>query len=148
MDEEKIVSPQDLSSEREPSKPSNLRVLIVDDVKTNRQLLYYILKKEGFQVEEALEGAQAIRLFQEWSPHIILMDHLMPVMDGLEATEQIRSLPGGDKVLIFVITANVMEENESASRKAGANAFIRKPFRKAVLLEEIQKHLPLLEKML
>lgn len=126
-------------------RPSDFRILIVDDVKTNRQLLYYILKKEGFQVLEAEEGNQAIRLFEEWAPHIILMDHLMPAMDGLKATEKIRSLPGGKEVFIFIITANVMEENEIASREAGANAFIRKPFRKATLLEELQKHLPPLE---
>ncbi len=129
-----------------PSHPEDLRILIVDDVKTNRQLLYYILKKEGFQVREAEEGKQAIQLFEEWSPHIILMDHLMPAMDGLKATEKIRSLPGGKEVFIFIITANVMGENETASREAGANAFIRKPFRKAALLEEIHKHLPSLER--
>jgi CheY-like chemotaxis protein len=118
-------------------------VLIVDDVKTNRQLLYYILTKEGFQVAEANEGNQAVELFQSWAPHIILMDHLMPVMDGLEATKKIRDLPGGEDVIILMITANVTAENESASLHAGADGFIRKPFRKAALLEGIEKHFSL-----
>ena len=66
----------------------------------------------------------------------------MPVMDGLEATKKIRELPGGEKVVILMITANVTAENESASHQAGADGFIRKPFRKAALLEGITKHLP------
>jgi CheY-like chemotaxis protein len=131
-----------------PSTISDLRVLIVDDVRANRQLLYHILKKEGFQTREAEDGKEGIRLFQEWAPHIILMDHLMPEMDGLETTRRIRALPEGKETLIFVITANVAGENRSAALEAGANAFIRKPFRKAELLEEIRKGLSLPEEML
>ena len=131
-----------------PFPTCNLRVLIVDDVRANRQLLYHILKKEGFQIREAENGKEGIRLFQEWAPHIILMDHLMPEMDGLETTRHIRALPEGKETLIFVSTANVMGENQSAALKAGANTFIRKPFRKAELLEEIRKGLSRPGKML
>lgn len=130
-----------MNKQKGPSPGEPIRVLIVDDVKTNRQLLYYILTKEGFQVAEATEGSQAMELFQSWAPHIILMDHLMPVMDGLEATKKIRQLPGGEEVVILMITANVTAENESASQQAGADGFIRKPFRKAALLEGITQHL-------
>jgi CheY-like chemotaxis protein len=131
-----------MNRQKGPSPGKPIRVLIVDDMKTNRQLLFYILSKEGFQVEEATEGNQAVELFQSWAPHIILMDHLMPVMDGLEATKKIRELPGGKEVIILMITANVTAENESASHEAGADGFIRKPFRKAALLEGIAQHLP------
>ncbi len=144
MDRQKDSPPEAISQgETLRLPPSDLRVLIVDDVKTNRQLLYYILTKEGFQVAEANEGNQAVELFQSWAPHIILMDHLMPVMDGLEATKKIRDLPGGEDVIILMITANVTAENESASLHAGADGFIRKPFRKAALLEGIEKHFSL-----
>ncbi len=116
------------------------RVLIVDDVENNRELLEQILAPVGFEIRLATNGAEAIHEFEQWRPHLILMDFRMPVMDGHEAIRRIRALPGGDKPKIIAVTASAMDENRQELIGGGADDFISKPFREAELFQKIHAH--------
>jgi PAS domain S-box-containing protein len=116
------------------------RVLITDDIEDNRQLLAQLLAPIGFEVRLACNGAEAIQQFEDWRPHLILMDFRMPLMDGVEAIRRIRSIPGGDDTKIIAVTASAMDENRHRLMEIGADDFIGKPFREAELFEKIHKH--------
>ena len=116
------------------------RVLIVDDVEENRQLLQHLLGPIGFATRVACNGAEAVTSFDQWKPHLILMDFRMPVMDGDEAIRRIRSKPGGASVVIIAVTASALDENRQELMAAGANDFIGKPFREAELFGKIHDH--------
>jgi PAS domain S-box-containing protein len=116
------------------------RLLIVDDVEDNRQLLAQLLAPIGFEVRLATNGAEAVREFELWRPHLILMDFRMPVMDGHEAIRRIRGLPGGKEIKIIAVTASAMDENRQALLEIGADDFIGKPFREMELFQKIHTH--------
>ncbi|CAG1021471.1 partial two-component system, sensor histidine kinase and response regulator, partial [Patescibacteria group bacterium] len=86
------------------------RLLIADDNADNRLLLKDILTHVGFEIIEATNGQEAIELFKQRQPHLIWMDMSMPIIDGYEATKQIRQLEGGEKVKIIAITASAFTE--------------------------------------
>ena len=117
------------------------RVLIVDDIENNRQLLAELLGPVGFEIRQATNGAEAMLEFEQWRPQLILMDFRMPVMDGHEAIRRIRAMPGGDKPKIIAVTASAMDENRHEMINIGANDFIGKPFREAEIFEKIHTHL-------
>jgi CheY-like chemotaxis protein len=117
------------------------RVLIADDIDDNRQLLAQLLAPVGFEIHLATNGAEAVEAFGEWSPHLILMDFRMPVMDGHEAIRRIRSLAGGLNPKIIAVTASAMDENRQDLMNIGADDFISKPFREAELFQKIHCHL-------
>jgi PAS domain S-box-containing protein len=117
------------------------RVLIVDDRDTNRDLLCRILHELGFETREAVNGLEALQVFEDWSPQIVLIDLVMPVMDGREAIRRLRARPGGgDGVAIIALTASTLDDERMKVLADGADAFLRKPFREDELLEEIRKH--------
>src|SRR5215207_9478634 len=116
------------------------RVLIADDVEDNRQLLAQLLAPVGFEVRLAVNGAEAVREFDQWRPHLVLMDFRMPVMDGHEAIRQIRALPGGREVKIIAVTASAMDDNRQELMEVGADDFIGKPFRETELFQKIHAH--------
>ena len=116
------------------------RILIVDDVESNRDILRKMLAEVGFATRVAVDGKESITVFKEWKPHIILMDILMPVMDGKEAMKRIRKLPGGKKTLIFAITASVLKDEEKEVMESGADVFIRKPISEQNLFLEIKNN--------
>lgn len=117
-----------------------IRVLAVDDVETNRNYLSALLEPIGFRVRQAENGQVAIDVFEEWSPHIILMDIRMPVMDGLEAIRRIRKIPSDIKPAIIALTASVFEEEYESVIDLGADDFMFKPFREGTLFEKIAQH--------
>jgi PAS domain S-box-containing protein len=117
------------------------RVLIADDIEDNRELLAQLLAPVGFEIRMATNGAEAIHEFEQWRPHLILMDFRMPVMDGHEAIRQIRSMAGGEIPKIIAVTASAMEENRQELLGIGANDFISKPFRDADLFQKIHAQL-------
>jgi PAS domain S-box-containing protein len=114
------------------------RVLIGDNEENNRAFLSEMLAAVGFETQEATNGVEAIEQFQEWRPDLILLDYRMPVMDGLEAIRRIRTLDGGDKVRIVCVTASTTDQNRREILAAGADDFLGKPLREAVLFEKIR----------
>jgi PAS domain S-box-containing protein len=120
---------------------SRYRILVVDDKFTNRQLLMKLLSPLGFELREASNGQEAIAIWQEWEPHLIWMDMRMPVMDGYEATKQIKSTTQGQATAIIALTASALEEQKAIVLSAGCDDFIRKPFQDADIFETMQKHI-------
>ena len=116
------------------------RVLIADDIEDNRQLLAQLLAPVGFEIRLATNGAEAVQEFEEWRPHLILMDFRMPVMDGHEAIRRIRAMAGGEDTKIIAVTASAMDENRQELMEIGADDFISKPFREAELFQKIHAH--------
>jgi len=123
----------------QPGQPS-CRVLIADDVEDNRQLLEQLLAPLGFEIRLATNGEEAVREFEEWHPHLILMDFRMPVMDGHEAIRRIRAATGGNEPKIIAVTASALDENRQELMEIGADDFISKPFREVELFQKIHIH--------
>lgn len=117
------------------------RILIVDDKPLNRQLLIKMLNPLGFQLKEAINGQEAIEIWDSWQPHLIWMDMRMPVMDGYEATKHIKGTVKGQATAIIALTASVLEEERAVILSAGCDAFMRKPFREAEIFDVMHKHI-------
>ncbi len=119
------------------------RVLIVDDKSENLAVLDEVLTPLGFEITRAKNGRQAITTAGEWRPDIILMDVRMPVLDGLAATRELRTIPDLQGVVIIAVSASAFEENRQQSIAAGCDDFITKPVRIDALLAKIAGHLGL-----
>ncbi len=119
------------------------RILIVDDQSVNRLILVKMLQPLGFELKEAVNGKEAIQIWDEWEPHLIWMDMRMPVMDGYEATQHIKGRIKGNATAIIALTASVLEEEKTIILSAGCDDFIRKPFRQSVIFDAMAKHLGL-----
>jgi PAS domain S-box-containing protein len=121
------------------------RLLVVEDVDASRKLLVEILRP-WFEVREAVNGREAVEIWEEWEPHLIWMDIRMPVMDGLEATRRIKAQAQGEgrfMPIVVALTANPFEEEREEILSAGCDDFIRKPFREADIFGALTKHLGL-----
>jgi CheY-like chemotaxis protein len=119
------------------------RLLVVDDVPQNRAMLLDLLQDAGFIVAAATNGLECLVLLDSFKPDLILMDVMMPVMDGNETTRRIRHLPGWSDVPIVAVTASAGREDEHRSRDAGANAFLAKPIDHDALLRTVGELLSL-----
>jgi signal transduction histidine kinase/ActR/RegA family two-component response regulator len=119
------------------------RILIVDDVPSNRAMLADLLDLVGFEVSEAIDGVDAIEQLKSKAPELILMDMAMPVMSGIEATRCIRELPGCKHLPIIMVTANASEDCRAESLAAGADDFLPKPIDREALLASIGEQLKL-----
>jgi len=117
------------------------RLLLVEDKGENRELLLKMLQPLGFEIREAINGQEAVALWEAFQPHLILMDLRMPVMDGYEATKLIKSQEKGQSTVIIALTASIFEEEKTVALSAGCDDFIRKPFREKELLEKLAEHL-------
>jgi PAS domain S-box-containing protein len=112
-------------------------VLIVDDVASNRALLADLLGGLGFDIVEAENGAQALKRAQAERPDLVLMDLVMPVLDGVEAIRRIRALPGLARLPIIMLSASTKSNAQVASREMGTNVFLPKPVEQEALLQQI-----------
>jgi signal transduction histidine kinase/DNA-binding response OmpR family regulator len=117
------------------------RILVVDDRTENRQLLLKLLQPIGFQIQEAKNGQEAVEMWESWQPHLIWMDMRMPVMNGYEATQKIKSHLQGQATVILALTASTLEEDKAIVLSAGCDDFVRKPFREEVLFEKMAQYL-------
>lgn len=104
-----------------------VKVLLVEDTEDNRQMMRRLLEMSGYQVLEAINGEEAVKLASEERPRIILMDLSLPLIDGLTATRRIRSSPGLSKVPIVAVSAHDTADFHSEALAAGCNAYITKP---------------------
>ena len=101
------------------------KILIVDDENPIRELLRLYFEKEQFEVLEAENGAQAMTIFEEKKPDIIILDIMMPIMDGLEVCQQIRK---NDMTPLILLTAKGEDEDRILGLEIGADDYITKPF--------------------
>ncbi len=119
------------------------RILVADDNEANRDLLAAILGPVGLEARFASNGAEALTLFEQWHPHAILMDMRMPLLDGYRACRRIKTTPEGRSTVIIALTATAFEEQKSEVFAAGADAFMRKPFKVDELLALLGERLRL-----
>jgi PAS domain S-box-containing protein len=124
----------------EPGQPE-YRILAVDDREESRLLLVRMLSSLGFTVRQAENGVEALEIWSSWEPHLIWMDMRMPVMDGYEATKQIKAHLKGQATVIIALTASAFDEERSVILSAGCDDFVAKPFREQVILEKMAKYL-------
>ncbi|MBF0471145.1 MAG: response regulator [Gammaproteobacteria bacterium] len=120
---------------------AHYRILIVEDKVDNQRLLRQMMESVGFEVEVATNGGEGVALFEQWHPDFIWMDMRMPVMDGYAATRKIRTLQGGEKVIICALTASAFEEERESILAAGCNDMIRKPIVTDSLFATMRQHL-------
>ncbi|MDH3633033.1 MAG: response regulator, partial [Gammaproteobacteria bacterium] len=120
------------------SNPGPGKALIVDDEKTNRLILKSLLVKQGYQTIEAVNGQEAIDLFHQENPSIIFMDVMMPVLDGYEATRQIKAASANRFVPVIFLTAMSDEEALAQCIEAGGDDFLVKPYDKIILQSKIR----------
>ena len=118
-----------------------LKILVVDDNESNRTLLVKLLQTVGFEVQEAVNGQDAIEIWENWRPHLIWMDIRMPVMDGYEATRRIKEKSEGKKTFIIALTASAFEEDRIKVLAQGCDDFVRKPFKEKEIFEKMHKFL-------
>ncbi|OIP71791.1 MAG: hybrid sensor histidine kinase/response regulator [Oscillatoriales cyanobacterium CG2_30_40_61] len=123
-----------------PGQPT-YKILIVDDKEINCLLLIKLLEPLGFELKIASNGKEAIAIWNQWEPHLIFMDMRMPIMDGYEATKQIKSTTKGNATAIIALTASVLEEEKAIVLSAGCDDFMRKPFTEDQIFGVLAKHL-------
>jgi CheY-like chemotaxis protein len=124
-----------------PDDRREYRMLVVDDKLENRRLLVEWLVAAGFAVREAANGQAAIEIWQAWAPDLIWMDVRMPVLDGYEATRQIKAQAGSQAPVIIALTASAFEHEQEIVRSSGCDDVIRKPVREATIFAKIAEHL-------
>jgi two-component system alkaline phosphatase synthesis response regulator PhoP len=114
------------------------RILVVDDEQDILELIRHSLAKEGFEVHVAANGLQALEQARKVKPEIIIMDVMMPVMDGMEACRQLKDNPETKNIPVIFLTARSEEFAELAGFEAGADDYIAKPVRSRVLLSRVK----------
>ncbi len=123
----------------------NHRILLVDDEIDILEFIKYNLEKEGYEVETAENGAEALSMAETFLPHLILLDRMMPVMDGVETCRAIRKNPRLKDTLVVFLTALSDDSEELKGFDAGADDYISKPIKMPLLksrLQAILKRLP------
>ena len=119
-----------------------LTILLVEDNEPSRDALSRRLARRGYHVLTAVDGQQAVTLTREQSPHLVLMDLGLPVIDGWEATRQLKQDAATRHIPIIVLSAHAMTDDREKSLAAGADDFDSKPIRFELLLEKIGHLLP------
>ena len=117
---------------------SNNRILLVDDENDILEFLSYNLKNEGFEVLTCNDGQTALNIIDDFMPHLIVLDVMMPGMDGIETCEQIRLNPKFNKILITFLTARSEDYSQVAGLEAGADDYINKPIKPKVLVSRVK----------
>ncbi len=119
-------------------EPSEITILLVDDEPDILEFLGYNLEKEGYRVLKAKNGQKALKLAKEHKPQLVILDVMMPVMDGMEACIEIRKIPELEGTLIAFLTARGDDFSQIAGFEAGADDYITKPIKPKVFISRIQ----------
>lgn len=117
---------------------NNFKVLLVDDEQDILEFLSYNLEKAGYKVYTAKNGLEAIRIAEKKTPHLIILDVMMPEMDGIAACEEIRKIPSLSNTVIAFLTARGEDYSQIAGFEAGADDYITKPVRPKVLVSRVK----------
>jgi two-component system alkaline phosphatase synthesis response regulator PhoP len=113
------------------------KILLVDDETDVLEFMSYNIKNEGYEVFTSNNGADAIKIAKEVSPHLIILDVMMPEMDGIETCSEIRKLPGLKDTLIIFLSARGEDYSQIAGFDAGADDYLTKPIRPKLLISRI-----------
>ena len=144
--EQSIAKPMTLISQKEPEEVKSNKILVVDDNEVNRKIATIHVEKSGFSFDLAENGHQALEMFKRHHYALILMDCMMPVMDGFEATEKIRQIEREEKrdrqVPIIALTASVVDEDIQKCFDVGMDDYLAKPFKADVLREKLSTLIP------
>jgi len=119
-------------------KNSNIKILLVDDEPDILEIVGYNLKNEGYQISTAKNGIEAVKIAKKEHPHLIILDIMMPEMDGIEACEKIRATKGLENVIITFFTARGEDYSQVAGFNVGADDYITKPIKPKVLVSKIK----------
>lgn len=116
----------------------NVKVLIVDDEPDILEFMEYNLKKEGYQVLQAKNGKEAVEIAKKEFPHLVILDIMMPIMDGIEACRVMREIPELQNTLITFLTARNEEYSQLAGFDVGADDYISKPIKPRIMLSRVK----------
>ena len=119
-------------------KKKDIKILLVDDEPDILEIVGYNLSQEGYQISTAINGKDAIAKAKKVLPHLIIMDVMMPEMDGMEACENIRKLPELSHVIITFLTARSEDYSQVAGFDAGADDYITKPIKPKLLVSKVK----------
>ncbi len=119
-------------------KKKDIKILLVDDEPDILEIVGYNLTQEGYQIVTASNGKEAIAVARKELPHLIIMDVMMPEMDGIEACENIRKFPELQNTIIAFLTARSEDYSQVAGFDAGADDYIAKPIKPKVLISKVK----------
>lgn len=118
---------------------TKLKAVIVDDSPTERKRLREILEKLGHEVHEAEDGASGVALVKETLPHFVLMDVVMPGLNGFQSTRQITKSPDTEHIPVIMVTTKDQETDRIWGQRQGASGYITKPVDERLLIAEIAR---------
>lgn len=121
-----------------PMKTKDIKILLVDDEPDILEIVSYNLSSEGYEVYTAKNGVEGVAKAKKKTPHLIILDVMMPEMDGIEACEIIRSTPGLENTIITFLTARGEDYSQVAGFDAGADDYITKPIKPKVLVSKVK----------
>ena len=113
------------------------RILLVEDTEDNRVIVRDLVSSAGYELLEAVDGAEGLAMAEKEKPDLILMDIQLPVMDGYEATRRIKANPALKHIPIIAVTSYALSGDEEKTRAAGCDGYIAKPFSPRQLLKQI-----------
>ncbi len=120
------------------NEDNNFKILLVDDEPDIIEFVSYNLKKEGYQILTANNGNDAINIARKELPHLIVLDVMMPEMDGIETCEEIKRIPELENTIVAFLTARGEDYSQIAGFEAGADDYISKPIKPKVLISRIK----------
>jgi two-component system alkaline phosphatase synthesis response regulator PhoP len=119
-------------------KKKDIKILLVDDEPDILEIVSYNLEAEGYQVSTAKNGHEGVVQAKKKKPHLVILDVMMPEMDGIEACEKMRSTPGLENTIITFLTARGEDYSQVAGFDAGADDYITKPIKPKVLVSKVK----------
>jgi two-component system alkaline phosphatase synthesis response regulator PhoP len=119
-------------------KKKDIKIMLVDDEADILEIVGYNLSQEGYQIATSSNGREAIVKAKKFLPHLIIMDVMMPEMDGMEACENIRKIPELSNVIITFLTARSEDYSQVAGFDAGADDYITKPIKPKLLVSKVK----------
>lgn len=119
-------------------KKKDIKILLVDDEQDILEIVGYNLSQEGFKIVTASNGKEAVAVAKKERPHLIIMDVMMPEMDGMEACENIRKIPELSNVIITFLTARSEDYSQVAGFDVGADDYIAKPIKPKLLVSKVK----------
>ncbi len=127
-------------------KKKDIKILLVDDEPDVIEIIKFNLDQEGYQTKTATNGSEAVKKAQKIFPHLIIMDVMMPEMDGIEACEMLRKDPKFNNTIIMFLTARGEDYSYVAAFDAGADDYVTKPIKPKILISKIKALLRRLKK--